>query len=71
MELAFENLHIPGDSGQRIIAYSAEPRTPSEAALRLLGSIAAGPAPDSRPGSGTEATDGAMTGSPATPGTPR
>ncbi|MHC0432399.1 helix-turn-helix domain-containing protein [Streptomyces sp. O3] len=41
MELAFENLHIPGNSGQRMIAYSAESRTPSEAALRLLASCAA------------------------------
>ena len=41
LELAFENLHIPGGSGQRMIAYSAEPRTPSEAALRLLASCAA------------------------------
>lgn len=38
MELAFENLQIPGDSGQRMIAYSAAPGTVSEASLRLLGS---------------------------------
>ncbi|GIH79070.1 helix-turn-helix transcriptional regulator [Planobispora longispora] len=36
MELSFDNLLIPGGSGQRIIAYSAEPGSPSEAALRLL-----------------------------------
>ncbi|WP_373868740.1 helix-turn-helix transcriptional regulator [Microbispora amethystogenes] len=36
MELFFENLLIPGSSGQRIIAYSAETGSPSEAALRLL-----------------------------------
>ncbi|WP_101256101.1 helix-turn-helix domain-containing protein [Streptomyces barkulensis] len=41
MELAFENLHIPGDSGQRMIAYSAEPGSPSDAALRLLDSATA------------------------------
>ncbi|WP_410537749.1 helix-turn-helix domain-containing protein [Streptomyces sp. KL2] len=41
MELAFENLHIPGDSGQRMIAYSAEPGSPSDAALRLLDSSTA------------------------------
>jgi transcriptional regulator with XRE-family HTH domain len=41
MELAFENFHIPGHSGQRMIAYSAEPETPSEAALRLLAGSAA------------------------------
>jgi hypothetical protein len=41
MELAFENLHIPGDSGRRMIAYSAEPGSPSDAALRLLDSCTA------------------------------
>ncbi|URN12550.1 helix-turn-helix transcriptional regulator [Streptomyces radiopugnans] len=41
MELAFENLHIPGGSGQRMIAYSAEPGSPSDAALRLLDSSTA------------------------------
>lgn len=37
MELYFENLLIPGGSGQRIIAYSAVSGSPSDAALRLLG----------------------------------
>ncbi|MEU6538905.1 helix-turn-helix transcriptional regulator [Streptomyces sp. NPDC047000] len=41
MDLSFENLCIPGSSGQRLIAYTAEPGSPSEAALRLLGSVAA------------------------------
>jgi transcriptional regulator with XRE-family HTH domain len=41
MDLSFENLIIPGTSGQRLIAYTAEPGSPSEAALRLLGSVAA------------------------------
>ncbi|MFD5792414.1 helix-turn-helix transcriptional regulator [Streptomyces diastatochromogenes] len=41
LELSFENLCVPGGSGQRLIAYTAEPGSPSEAALRLLGSIAA------------------------------
>ncbi|MFF0794924.1 helix-turn-helix transcriptional regulator [Streptomyces spiralis] len=41
MDLSFENLFIPGASGQRLIAYTAEPGSPSEAALRLLGSMAA------------------------------
>ncbi|MEW2159447.1 hypothetical protein AB0950_29830 [Streptomyces sp. NPDC007189] len=41
MVLSFENLVIPGTSGQRLIAYTAEPGSPSEAALRLLGSAAA------------------------------
>ncbi|MFH9089748.1 helix-turn-helix transcriptional regulator [Streptomyces sp. NPDC017673] len=41
MDLSFENLVIPGTSGQRLIAYTAEPGSPAEAALRLLGSVAA------------------------------
>ncbi|WP_330342103.1 helix-turn-helix transcriptional regulator [Streptomyces sp. NBC_00557] len=41
MDLSFENLLLPGTSGQRLIAYTAEPGSPSEAALRLLGSVAA------------------------------
>ncbi|MEU9166911.1 helix-turn-helix transcriptional regulator [Streptomyces sp. NPDC048420] len=41
MELSFENLVIPGTSGQHLIAYTAEPASPSEAALRLLGSATA------------------------------
>jgi hypothetical protein len=39
MDLSFENLVIPGGSGQRLIAYTAEPGSPCEAALRLLGSL--------------------------------
>lgn len=41
MDLSFENLDIPGTSGQRLIAYTAEPGSPSEAALRLLDSVTA------------------------------
>ncbi|GGS58159.1 MULTISPECIES: helix-turn-helix transcriptional regulator [Streptomyces] len=41
LELSFENLILPGTSGQRLIAYTAEPGSPSEAALRLLGSATA------------------------------
>lgn len=47
MELSFENLVTPGTSGQRLIAYTAEPGSPSEAALRLLGSPTAPVARDS------------------------
>lgn len=47
MDLSFENLVIPGASGQRLIAYTAEPDSPSEAALRLLGSVTAPVAEDS------------------------
>ncbi|MFE9426448.1 helix-turn-helix transcriptional regulator [Kitasatospora sp. NPDC006697] len=50
MELSFENLLIPGAGGQHLIAYTAEPGSPSEAALRLLGSAtASGDAPAVRP----------------------
>lgn len=41
LELSFDNLIIPGTSGQRLIAYTAEPGSPSETALRLLGSATA------------------------------
>src|SRR4051812_42474229 len=41
MELSFENLVIPGTSGQHLIAYTADPGSPSEAALRLLDSATA------------------------------
>ncbi|TVT14763.1 helix-turn-helix domain-containing protein, partial [Amycolatopsis rhizosphaerae] len=41
MELSFENLVLPGTSGQHLITYTAEPGSPSEAALRLLGSATA------------------------------
>jgi transcriptional regulator with XRE-family HTH domain len=46
MELSFENLVIPGTSGQHMIAYTAEPGSPSEAALRILGSATAPAAQD-------------------------
>ncbi|GAA2014272.1 helix-turn-helix transcriptional regulator [Catenulispora yoronensis] len=36
IDLHFENLLIPGTEGQHLIAYTAEPGTASEAALRLL-----------------------------------
>lgn len=41
LELSFENLPIPGSSGQRIIAYTPAPASPSAASLCLLGSLAA------------------------------
>ncbi|MGW3116232.1 helix-turn-helix transcriptional regulator [Streptomyces sp. NPDC001107] len=41
MDLSFENLLIPGGSGQRLIAYTAEPGSPSDAALRLLSGVSA------------------------------
>lgn len=47
MELSFENLVIPGASGQHLIAYTAEPGSPSDVALRLLGSATA-PSPQAQ-----------------------
>ncbi|MFI2203925.1 helix-turn-helix transcriptional regulator [Streptomyces sp. NPDC020192] len=41
LELSFENLCLPGASGRRLIAYTAEPGSPSDAALCLLASTAA------------------------------
>ncbi|MFI9242224.1 helix-turn-helix transcriptional regulator [Streptomyces sp. NPDC053086] len=38
LELSFENLSLPGSAGRRLIAYTAEPGSPSDAALRLLAS---------------------------------
>lgn len=55
MHLTFETLDIPGPSGQRLIAYTAEPGSPSEAALRLLGSTAATDGSATTDGSGTTA----------------
>ncbi|MFF5855790.1 helix-turn-helix transcriptional regulator [Streptomyces sp. NPDC012751] len=43
LELGFENLCLPGSAGQRMIAYTAEPGTPSDAALRLLTTTASLP----------------------------
>lgn len=37
LELTFEALYLAEDEGQRILLYSAESGSPSEAALRLLG----------------------------------
>jgi hypothetical protein len=36
LELSFEVAQLPDDSAHRILMYSAQPGTPSEAALRLL-----------------------------------
>ncbi|MFF9620364.1 helix-turn-helix domain-containing protein [Streptomyces griseosporeus] len=38
MELSFQSLLVPGEAGQRMIAYTARVGTESEAALRLLAS---------------------------------
>jgi len=49
--LAYEAFELPGDSGQRILAYTAEPGTPTQHALDLLASWA------STPSSALEAAD--------------
>jgi hypothetical protein len=36
LELQFEMMELPGDTGQRMLVYSAEPESASEAAFRLL-----------------------------------
>jgi transcriptional regulator with XRE-family HTH domain len=38
LALAYEALELPGDTGQRILVYTAEPGSPSEEALNLLAS---------------------------------
>jgi transcriptional regulator with XRE-family HTH domain len=41
IELSFEGMELPGDSGLTLLAYSAEPGTPSADALTMLASWAA------------------------------
>ena len=43
LDLAYEALELPGDSGQRILVYTAEPGSPSHDALALLASWASTP----------------------------
>jgi hypothetical protein len=38
-----EALELPGDSGQRILVYTAEPGTPSQEGLKLLASWSSTP----------------------------
>jgi transcriptional regulator with XRE-family HTH domain len=45
LTLAYEALDLPGDSGQRILVYTAEPSSTSEEALSLLASWSATPSP--------------------------
>ena len=44
LALDYEALELPGDNGQRILVYSAEPASRSQEALDLLASWAAAPA---------------------------
>lgn len=43
LTLDFETLDLPGDPGQKMLAYSAEPGSPSQHALQLLASWASTP----------------------------
>ncbi len=43
LTLDFETLDLPGDPGQKVLLYSAEPGSPSQQALDLLGSWASTP----------------------------
>lgn len=44
LTLSYEALDLPADAGQRLLAYTAEPSSPSHDALQLLASWAATPA---------------------------
>ncbi|MCU1566626.1 MAG: family transcriptional regulator [Pseudarthrobacter sp.] len=57
LSLQFETLHLPGDEGQTLFTFTAEPGSPSASALAFLASWAAAPS--------TTATDTATTGEPA------
>jgi MmyB-like transcription regulator ligand binding domain len=43
LTLAYEALDLPGDNGQRIFVYTAEPQSSSQQALNLLASWSATP----------------------------
>ena len=45
LDVEFQILHLPDDSGQRIMTYTASPASPSEAALRLLNTSLDAPRP--------------------------
>ena len=48
LTLAFEVLELQGDTGQGISVYTAEPGSPSQAALDLLASWSAAEVPEHR-----------------------
>ncbi len=45
--LAYEALELPGDNGQRVLVYTAEPQSPSQEALNLLASWSVTPSESS------------------------
>jgi transcriptional regulator with XRE-family HTH domain len=52
LDLAFEVLHLPDDTGQRLMTHAAEPGSASEAALTLLASTVHGRADATTPAGG-------------------
>jgi transcriptional regulator with XRE-family HTH domain len=58
LSLAYEALELPGDNGQRILVYTAEPGSPSEQSLKLLASWSATLQPPPTPVSLGESADG-------------
>jgi transcriptional regulator with XRE-family HTH domain len=70
MSLQFETLHLPGDEGQTLFTFTAEPGSTSEHALAFLASWAASP-PEATvtgdPAGGSTVPDTRSQGQPATP----
>lgn len=54
LTLAYEALELPGDTGQRILVYTAEPNSPSHEALNLLASWSSTPSEFSATEAGDE-----------------
>jgi hypothetical protein len=52
LSLQFETLHLPGDEGQTLFTFTAEPGSASETALAFLASWAASP-PETTTASGS------------------
>ena len=48
LDLPFEFLPLPGDPGQSLLTYTAEPASPSQEALHLLASWTSKPRPHDR-----------------------
>ncbi len=55
LTLSYEALDLPGDPGQTMLVYTAEPSSPSAEALRILASWTSPAAPTARPEPDTEA----------------
>jgi hypothetical protein len=66
LSLQFETLHLPGDEGQTLFTFTAEPGSASENALAFLASWAASP-PSKTATSGSSASDLRSHARPKTP----